>query len=133
MVGARMNHPERISHLAILQYLRAALLGNPIIHHSPNELGLSGQDAARQVAKHKHLGMVPGFPDLVAFTFHGPLFFEIKAAASKPTAPQESVHADLRRLNYRVAVVRSIDDVRAALAAWGIPTRDSEPKGELMP
>lgn len=128
-----MNHPERINHLAILAYLRTALLGNPVIHHSPNELGIKGKEAARQVAKHKHLGMEPGFPDLVAFTFHGPLFFEVKAAANKPTAPQEACHADLRRMNYRVAVVRSIDDVRAALAAWGIPTRDGESGGELIP
>jgi len=128
----KRQSPERISHLAILDYLRGVLHGNPLIHHSPNELGLSGEAAARQVAKHKHLGMVPGFPDLVAFTFHGPLFFEVKAAANTATAPQRAVHADLTRLNYRVAVVRSIEDVRAALAAWGIPTRETHP-GEWEP
>ncbi|ARO14420.1 hypothetical protein BVG79_01074 [Ketogulonicigenium robustum] len=125
--------PERAVHLAVLAYLRAVLFGNPVIHHSPNELGLSGPAAARQVAKHKHLGMTSGFPDLVAFTFHGPLFFEVKADGNYPTPIQKALHADLERLNYRCAVVRSVDDVRAALARWGIPTRETMPEGEMVP
>ncbi len=125
--------PERIVHLAVLDFLRAVLFGNPVIHHSPNELGLSGAAAARQVAKHKHLGMTSGFPDLVAFTFHGPLFFEVKAEGNYPTPAQRAVHADLERMGYRCAVVRSIDDVRVALARWGIPTRETEPNGEMLP
>lgn len=128
----KRQSPERQVHLAVLDYLRRVLHGNPIIHHSPNELGLSGEAAARQVAKHKHLGMVPGFPDLVAITFHGPLFFEVKAGANGVTPAQRSVHADLHRLNCRCAVVRSIEDVRRALAEWSIPTRETHP-GEWEP
>ena len=130
----KRQSPERTIHLAVLAYLRRVLHGNPVIHHSANELGLSGDAAARQVAKHKHLGMVPGFPDLVAFTFHGPLFFEVKAEGNTATAAQQAVHADLRRLGNRVAVVRSIEDVREHLAKWGIPTRETHPEQwEPMP
>ena len=130
---ASRQSPERQAHLAILGYLRAVLYGNPIIHHSPNELGLSGPAAARQVAKHKMLGMTPGFPDLVAMTFHGPLFFEIKAGRNSASPAQDAVAADLKRLGYRFAIVRSIEDTRAALAAWGIPTRETDPQGEVIP
>lgn len=130
----KRQSPERKAHLAVLEFLRAVLHGNPVIHHSPNELGLSGDAAARQVAKHKHLGMTPGFPDLVAFTFHGPLFFEIKAEGGSVTPAQRAVHADLSRLGYRCGVVRSVDDVRERLAAWGIPTRETHvEKWEPMP
>ena len=129
----RRQSPERAIHLAILGYLRSVLIGNPLIHHSPNEFGMSGAEIARQVAKHKDLGMVPGFPDLIVLGFHGALFFEVKAEGGSLTASQRLVHADLERLGYRVAVVRSIDDVRAALAAWGIPTRETHPEGDLIP
>ena len=118
-------------HLSVLNYLRTVLHG-AVVHHSPNAFGMAGADVARQIAKHKHMGMVPGFPDLLALTFHGPLFFEVKAEGGLSEA-QKAFHADLRRMNYRVAVVRCVEDVRCALAEWGIPTRESHPTGELMP
>ena len=125
--------PERRAHLAILSYLRTVLHGNPKIHHSPNEFGMSGDGIARQIAKHKDMGMVPGWPDLVAVTFHGDLYFEVKAEGGSLSTAQKDVHADLRRLGRKVAVVRSIDDVRDHLAAWGIPTRETHPEGECIP
>ena len=129
----KRQSPERRAHLAVLGYLRTVLHGNPIIHHSPNELGLSGVQAERLVGRHKQLGMVPGYPDLVAITFHGDLYFEVKAEGGSLSTAQKDVHADLRRLGRKVAVVRSIDDVREYLAAWGIPTRETRPDGELIP
>ena len=125
--------PERKAHLTILEFLRTVLIGNPIIHHSPNEFGMSGGEVARQIAKHKHLGMLPGFPDLVALTFHGPLCFEVKADGGSLSPAQKAVHADLTRLGYRIAVVRGIEDVRSRLAEWGIPTRETHSEGELIP
>ncbi|MFC0280541.1 VRR-NUC domain-containing protein [Falsigemmobacter intermedius] len=125
--------PERKVHLAVLGFLRSVLFGNPVIHHSPNEFGMAGAAVARQIAKHKHLGMAVGFPDLVAFTFHGPLFFEVKAKGNYATPEQKFVHAELSRLGYRVAVVKSIEDVRAKLAEWGIPTKETEQQGEVFP
>lgn len=108
-------------HRSILAYLRRALPG-AIIHHSANEIGISGKEAARQVAKAKSLGMVPGFPDLVVFLTAdvGPLFFEVKAKGGTLTQSQRDVIAALDALGYRVAMVRSIDDVAARLRDWGI-------------
>lgn len=130
---AKRQSPERAIHLSILGYLRKVLIGNPVIHHSPNEFGMSGDAVARQIAKHKHLGMVSGYPDLVCHTFHGDLFFEVKAGRNDASESQEAVIADLRRLGRKVAVVRSIEDVRRALAEWGIPTRENTEPRELMP
>ena len=127
--------PERATHIAVLDYLRSVLFGNPLIHHSPNELGLSGHEAARQVAKHKRLGMRPVFPDLVVFAHAGVMFFEVKTATGRITTAQSSVRDDLHRLGFlRFATVRSVADVREALAAWGIPTRENHPeKWEPLP
>ena len=109
---------------AIVQYLRTAIPGNPIVHHSPNEIGLSGKDVARQIAKAKLNGMVPGWPDLVVVCYPAVLFFEVKAPGGRLSPAQEQVHMDMIRLGHRVAVVRSIEDVQAALDKWAIWTND---------
>ena len=114
---------------AIVAYLRMAIPGNPIVHHSPNEVGMSGDEIARQIAKHKHNGMVSGFPDLVLICNAGVAFFEVKTAKGVTSEAQRTVHADLSRMGHRIAVVRSIDDVRAALDAWGIWTNDRPMRG----
>lgn len=130
----KRQSPERTIHLAVLAYLRRVLHGNPVIHHSANEIGLSGKDVARHIANAKHMGLVPGYPDLVCHTFHGDLFFEVKSEGNGLTPAQRAVHADLARLNRKVAVVRSIEDVREHLAKWGIPTRETHPEQwEPMP
>ena len=53
-------------HKAVLAYLRMRLPG-AVIHHSPNETDMRGPTVARMIAKQKSLGMVVGFPDIVAF------------------------------------------------------------------
>ena len=112
---------------SIISYLRTVLPGNPLIHHCANEFGLKGKDVARQIAKNKHNGMLPGFPDILVLPFAsvGPMLFEVKAPGGKPTPAQDAVHVDMTRLGYRVAVVRSIDDVRAKLDEWGVWRSDA--------
>jgi hypothetical protein len=111
-------------HRSILQYLRIALPGALVVH-AANEVALSGSEVARAISKAKSLGMVPGFPDLVVFPASsvGPLFFEVKAKGGTLSAAQRDVTATLDGLGYRVALVRSIEDVAARLADWGIPNR----------
>jgi hypothetical protein len=97
-----------------------------VIHHSPNEIGIGNSTAvARAIAKGKHMGMVPGWPDIECFLPCGPIFLEIKAPQGTVTANQRAVHEALAALGYRVAVVRSVDDAAAALAGWGIGTREA--------
>jgi hypothetical protein len=113
-------------HLAVLGYLRTVLPPHAIIHHAANELGLSGPAAARAVAKAKHLGMMPGWPDLEVFVCgHPPMFFEVKADGGRLTDAQKEVADRLTGAGCNVAVVRGIADVRAALAAWDVKTREA--------
>lgn len=113
-------------HRAILSWLRA-VMPDAIVHHAANEIGLAGAAVQRQIAKAKSLGMVPGWPDLEVLTVHGPLFLEVKSPGGRLTDAQQDVHDRMRALGYRVAVVRGVDEARAALAAWGIPTREARP------
>lgn len=112
-------------HRAIVEYLRTVLPA-ALVHHSPNEIGLSGADVARQIAKAKTNGMVPGWPDIEVMAPEGPMFFEVKAPGGTTTAAQDGVLGRLEAMGYQVAVVRSVADVRAALAMWGITTRERQ-------
>lgn len=114
---------------AIVGYLRTCLPG-AIVHHARNEINKSGPAIARELAKAKAKGAVTGFPDLIVLPSAeiGPLFFEVKAEGNYATAPQKAFHAALDALGYRVAVVRSIDDVRERLAGWGVATKEAGAK-----
>lgn len=106
-------------HKAIVDYLRAVLPGS-IVHYCKNEINKSGMAFAVELAKARRKGAVTGFPDIIALTSSGALFFEVKAPAGYPTKTQKEVHAKLQGLGYRVAVVRSIDDVSEKLKEWSV-------------
>ena len=108
-------------HRAILQYLRLAM-PRALIHHSANEVALSGKDVARAIGKAKGLGMLPGFPDIAVFpgAHIGPLFFEVKTPRGTLSAAQRAVMGQLIDAGYRYAVVRSVTDAQERLAEWGI-------------
>lgn len=123
MPGKRIDRENPIQR-SIIAYLRL-VLADCAIHHSPNEFGMAGADVARQIAKHKHNGMTPGWPDLHVITPGAHMFFEVKAEGNYLTPAQKSVHSDMTRMGCMIAVVRSIDDVQERLDAWGILTRIS--------
>lgn len=106
---------------AIVDYLRT-VMPSAIVHHCKNEINKRGPDIAREIAKAIRRGMVPGFPDLLVLPFAnvGPILFEVKAEGNYADERQKEIHERLRGLGYRVAVVRSIDDVRECLREWGV-------------
>ncbi len=108
--------------IAIVNWLRASLPNGAVVHHCRNEIKRGGPTFAREQAKARAMGSVTGFPDLAVFPFStvGPIFFEVKAPKGYPNKTQKEVHARLTRLGYHVAVVRSVDDVRACLRQWGV-------------
>lgn len=119
-----MNRPYRSLelpiHRSILQYLRLRL-PHAVTHHSPQNLGIKGPEIARAVALSKSMGMVPGFPDLITIADGKVMGFEIKAEGGTTSDAQKVVGAAMQANGAHWAVVRSIDDVREYLAAWGIP------------
>ena len=105
--------------IAIVDYLR---LQYPswIVHHAKGEINKRGKSIAIELAKAKRKGAIAGFPDLVVLAPMpiGPLFFEVKAEGNYASDPQKILHAKMKALGYRVAVVRSIDNVKDKLAIW---------------
>lgn len=106
-------------HKAILAYLRLTL-PRALVHHSPNSIGLSGARIRNQITKARDMGTVKGWPDLTIIAAgHPPLFMEVKAPGNYPDKDQRALHDALRDQGAMVAVVRSVDDARAMLNAWG--------------
>lgn len=110
---------------AIVAWLRAVLPPQAKVHHSPNEVQRRGKLGMIEVAKKRQAGTIAGWPD-IEILLPGPrtLFMEVKAPKEYPPKDQRDLHADLEAIGYPVAVVRSIEDARAALAAWGVKTRE---------
>lgn len=111
---------------AVLEYLWRVLPQGSLVVHVPNGNRLAGKGAARAVSKEKWLGMLPGFPDLMALLPDGQaLFFEVKSPSGTVEAHQADIHERLRALGFHVAVVRGIDAVTIALNEWGVQTREA--------
>lgn len=125
-VRKRRQSPEAAIHEAVVDYLRVAL-PDAVVATVKNEINKSGAAFAREMAQAKRRGIVPGFPDILVLPFShiGTMLFEVKAPGGYPTETQRAVHERLRALGYRVAVVRSVDDARAALREWGVWTRET--------
>lgn len=112
---------EQSIHKAILSYLRATLPHGWIVQHTPNK--------PRSViagAVEKAMGAVKGWPDLAVYGPGSVHFLEIKAEKGRLSDAQWLVHDGLRDLGFQVAVVRSVDDVRAKVREWGLPSKDAE-------
>jgi hypothetical protein len=117
--GKRLQ-PERGIHLAVLRFLRATLPPGTPIHHSPNELAMSGKSAARVVSGAKHMGMMPGWPDIefvVGSVFYG---VEVKAGKGRLTEAQKECRDMIVGAGGFYGVVHSVDDTHVLLDAWGL-------------
>ena len=128
-----MNRPEEAIHCAIIDFLRG-VLPTFLAVHVKNEINKRGNSIAREINRAKRMGLTPGFPDIAVFPYsHIPvMFFEVKAPGGTLSLAQKVLHERLMGLGYRVAVVRSIDDVRERLAGWGVETTDTwKPIGGL--
>ena len=120
--------------VAIVNYLRLALPG-ALIHHAKGEINRHGATFMREQAKANRKGALKGFPDLIVIphALIGPLFFEVKAEGNYADKTQKEVHAKLEALGYRVAVVRSIDDVKELLDQWAVSSRPVAPDAVAIP
>lgn len=120
-----MAGPEHKIQVSIIRWLRA-VMPHALVQHSRNEHGKRGTAGMIAAQTQRAAGVMPGFPDLIVLPYAnvGPFFLEVKSKTGSVTSVQTQVHAMLRGLGYKVAVVRSIDDVRAFLTAEGIGFRE---------
>ena len=105
---------------SIVDWLRLCV-PHSVVFAVPNE----GRRSFAQQARHKALGMLAGVTDLVLVTGQGVFFIEVKGPKGRVSPEQDDFMGWCRSLGHGTAVVRSLDDVRLALKAWGVATREA--------
>ena len=121
-----IRHEDPI-HIAIIDYLKATLPHGWVIQHTPNKprSKIAG-------AQEKRMGALAGWPDIAVYgkdpiytPYPATFFLEVKAPKGRVSDNQHIVHDRLMDLGFPVAVVRSVDDVRACAKTWGWPSKDA--------
>ena len=120
-MAATRSYPEQKLQASIVSYLRA-VLPDCRTFAVPNG-GLRGK---REAARLKRTGVLAGVPDVVILASGGQAYL-VEVKADKGSLSEAQKEFKLWMVNEAVphAVVRSIDDVRAALAHWGVETREA--------
>ena len=112
-------HPEDDLQIAIVAYLRAVLKPPVWFTHIP--AGGGGEARGRRI---KRLGYCAGTPDIMILDGGRAIFGEVKAAKGTLTDSQRETIPMIKHARCPVDIWRSIDDVKASLERWGIPTRE---------
>lgn len=115
----RLGAEDRVQ-IAILDFIET-VLPHSLIWHVPNQ-GLRSVTTGR---KYKLMGMRAGVPDLVLVHDGRCYFFEVKSEKGRLSPEQHRFGEDARIAGAGWAVVRSVEDVRNALKAWGVQTREA--------
>ena len=76
----------------------------------------------QRVTLHK-MGMLSGIPDICILANNTCYFLEVKNETGKPSKQQLIIHKALIDRGYRVAIVRSVEDVKTILTAWSVIKR----------
>lgn len=124
-----MRQLEAPIHKSIVQYLRATLPHGWVVQSTPNKprSKIAG-------AQEKRMGAVKGWPDIAIYgnaEEAGELvrtvtyFLEVKAPKGRVADAQHEIHDRLQDLGFPVGVVRSVDDVRALVREWRLPSKDA--------
>jgi hypothetical protein len=120
-VPRRDNNREARAQAAIVEWVRT--VAPDLICFHPANGGLRGKAEA---ARFKWLGVLAGIPDIVVIGRDGRTWlFEVKAPGGSLSAEQRAIRDRCVAERIPFAVVRSIDDARAAFAEWKIATREA--------
>lgn len=115
--------PEADIQRQIIAFLRTVLPTGSIVHHAANEIASGGRDGHVRQAILLGMGVHPGFADLVVLSGGRVLFLEVKSASGRLRAAQEAFRDSVLQQGFCWALVRSVDDVIAALREFGFKTR----------
>lgn len=117
-----MKRPsESMIQVAIMAYLRSVLPKSCQVFSTQNGL----RTTPRQAAKAKAEGMMSGVPDIVICRPTGLVaFMEIKSKTGSLSPSQREFRDWCGSYSVPFAVVRSVDDARAALRSWNVSTRE---------
>lgn len=122
----RRGNPEADLQRHVVQLLRAVLPAKAIVHHSANEVRRGGRDGRTDQSIAIGMGIYPGFSDLLVISEGRVMFLELKSATGTLSAAQRAFRDRVCAQGFPWALVRSVDDAMAALAAHGFQTRVRE-------
>lgn len=116
-----MSLPEANIQIAIFDYLRT-VAPQLLVFHPAN----GGLRSASEAVRFQRMGVVPGVPDLVLVEPGGTVrFIEVKAPGGSLRKVQKAIRDRLHSMSVSCITVQSIDEVRLALRAWNIPTKEA--------
>ena len=120
-------HPEATLQTAIAKYLRAVL--KPPVWFTSIAHGVRLDDNADiawlRGAQAQGRGTKSGVPDMLIIDAGRAYWGEVKSMTGSLSDAQHETITAIKRARCPVAIWRSIDDVKASLAEWGIPTREA--------
>lgn len=116
----RTNRPEEVLHRHVVQYLSVVLTEETAWFHVPNGGGRSKAEAGIL----KAMGVKAGVADLILVYCGQHFELELKPPGRYASPNQKEWQAVIEAAGGRYGIARSIEDVREALRAWGIPTRE---------
>lgn len=115
------RNDEYALHKAIVHYLHQVMPWNLAFHPANGE-----RRDMKTAVRLKAMGVRPGVPDLVIPYGAGRmLWLEIKAPGGRASKAQREYINKLRNYGHTVAIVQSVEDVRLALSALSIVTRET--------
>lgn len=116
-----MRQPEKALQAAVVAFIRA-VAPQCVVFAIPNAARrLHGARAGNAVP-----GLLPGAPDLAIITAGGQFYaLELKAPNGRLSAAQQALRMRFLSMAVPWALIRSLDDVRTALAHWKIATREA--------
>ena len=115
------RNDESVIQASIVAYVRA-VAPECLIAAVPN----GGLRTPAEAAKFKWTGVVAGIPDLFVMMPGGRVgFLEVKTAGGALSKAQLAICARMTELAVPFAVVRGVDETRAALQSWGCPMREA--------
>jgi hypothetical protein len=122
-------HPEATLQRAIAKYLRTVLVPpgtwfTSIAHGV--RLDDDGDVAWLRGAQAQGRGTKSGIPDMLILDGGRAYWGEVKSMKGTLSDAQRETIPAIQRARCPVAIWRSIDDVAASLAEWGIPTREAK-------
>lgn len=105
----------------IVEYLRA-IVPDHVVFAVPNAAQRTRSGRAGNAVP----GLLPGIPDLMILAQGGRAYLiEVKTARGIVSDVQREVLTLLQKRSIPACVARSIEDVRVALRAWGVITREA--------
>lgn len=118
---AARSYPEQELQASIVSYLRT-VLPDCRTFAVPN----GGLRSKREAALLKWTGVLAGVPDLLIMAPGGCVYaIEVKAQDGSLSAAQKEFRSWMVKVGVPHVVARSLDDVRAALAHWGVETKEA--------